>query len=37
MYLLGVLLAGTIPFLSFVVERKVTQRVHREIAAAASS
>nr|PZN46723.1 MAG: hypothetical protein DIU60_05790 [Actinomycetota bacterium] len=36
-YLLGVLLAGTIPFLSFVVERKVTQRVHREIAAAASS
>lgn len=34
-YLLGVLLAGTIPFLSFVVERKVTQRVHREIAASA--
>lgn len=35
-YLLGVLLAGTIPLLSFVVERKVTQRVHREIAAAAA-
>lgn len=31
-YLLLVLLAGTIPFLSFVVERKVTDRVRKEIA-----
>ena len=29
-----VLLAGTIPFLSFVVERKVTRRVHAEAAEA---
>ncbi len=34
-YLLGVLLAGTIPFLSFVIERKVTQRVHEQVTAAA--
>jgi integral membrane protein len=33
-YLLLVLLAGTIPFLSFVVERNVTDRVRRQIAAA---
>ncbi|MEV5408090.1 DUF3817 domain-containing protein [Thermopolyspora sp. NPDC052614] len=33
-YLLGVLLAGTIPLLSFVAERKVTQRVHRQTATA---
>jgi integral membrane protein len=31
-YLVGVLLAGTIPFLSFYVESKVTQRVQRESA-----
>lgn len=29
-YLLLVLLAGTIPFVSFVVERKVTDRVRKE-------
>jgi integral membrane protein len=34
-YLLGVLLAGTIPFLSFYAEHKVTQRVLRESAASA--
>jgi integral membrane protein len=34
-YLLGVLLAGTIPFLSFVIERKVTQRVHQQVTATA--
>ncbi|MFC4534520.1 DUF3817 domain-containing protein [Sphaerisporangium dianthi] len=33
-YTLGVLLAGTIPFLSFVIERKVTHRVQRQIAVA---
>ncbi|WP_248963480.1 DUF3817 domain-containing protein [Sphaerisporangium perillae] len=33
-YTLGVLLAGTIPFLSFVIERKVTQRVQEQIAVA---
>ncbi|GAA3829548.1 DUF3817 domain-containing protein [Sphaerisporangium flaviroseum] len=33
-YTLGVLLAGTIPLLSFVIERKVTQRVHDQIAVA---
>ncbi|GAA0981817.1 DUF3817 domain-containing protein [Acrocarpospora macrocephala] len=32
-YILGVMLAGTIPFLSFVFERRVTDRVHRELAA----
>lgn len=33
-YTLGVLLAGTVPLLSFVIERKVTQRVREQIAAA---
>jgi integral membrane protein len=33
-YTLGVLLAGTIPFLSFVAERKVTHRVRTALAAA---
>jgi integral membrane protein len=32
--MVGILLAGTIPFLSFVVERKVTRRVHAEAAEA---
>ncbi|MET8139194.1 DUF3817 domain-containing protein [Sphaerisporangium sp. NPDC005288] len=35
-YTLGVLLAGTIPFLSFVIERKVTERVRRQLAVAAA-
>ncbi|GGO69393.1 DUF3817 domain-containing protein [Nonomuraea cavernae] len=26
-YMLGIMLGGTVPFLSFVVERKVTERV----------
>jgi integral membrane protein len=30
-YTLGVLLAGTVPFLSFPIERKVTQRVRERI------
>ncbi|GAA1264135.1 DUF3817 domain-containing protein [Sphaerisporangium rubeum] len=30
-YILGVLLAGTVPFLSFVIERKVTQRVRERL------
>ncbi|MDH2427949.1 DUF3817 domain-containing protein [Sphaerisporangium sp. TRM90804] len=34
-YTLGVLLAGTIPFLSFPIERKVTERVQERIAATA--
>ncbi|MFI0424607.1 DUF3817 domain-containing protein [Spongiactinospora sp. 9N601] len=33
-YTLGVLLAGTIPLLSFVIERKVTRRVQGQVAAA---
>ncbi|MEU7913140.1 DUF3817 domain-containing protein [Microbispora bryophytorum] len=33
-YLLLVLIAGTIPFLSFVLERSVTERVRRRIATA---
>ncbi|MEU6431323.1 DUF3817 domain-containing protein [Microbispora sp. NPDC046973] len=33
-YLLLVLIAGTIPFLSFVLERNVTERVRRRIATA---
>ncbi|WP_169952135.1 DUF3817 domain-containing protein [Microbispora sp. H11081] len=33
-YLLLVLIAGTIPFLSFVLERNVTERVRRRLAAA---
>ncbi|HEY0501528.1 MAG TPA: DUF3817 domain-containing protein [Kutzneria sp.] len=32
LYTLGVLLAGTIPFLSFVAERKVTHRVTAKLA-----
>ncbi|GAA0396820.1 membrane protein [Acrocarpospora corrugata] len=36
-YILGVMLAGTVPFLSFVFERKVTDRVHRELAAQAAA
>ncbi|GLW05255.1 membrane protein [Microtetraspora sp. NBRC 13810] len=36
-YTLGVLLAGTVPFLSFVIERKVTSRVHEQISAAATA
>ncbi|SDQ91644.1 DUF3817 domain-containing protein [Thermostaphylospora chromogena] len=36
-YTLGVLLAGTVPLLSFVIERKVTRRVQEQIAAAAAS
>jgi integral membrane protein len=35
-YTLGVLLAGTIPFLSFVAERKVTHRLRAAQAAAAA-
>ncbi|GIH74628.1 DUF3817 domain-containing protein [Planobispora longispora] len=35
-YILGVMLAGTVPLLSFVFERKVTQRVENEVAAAAA-
>ncbi|MGC9669162.1 DUF3817 domain-containing protein [Planosporangium sp. 12N6] len=31
-YTVAVLLAGTIPFLSFVAERKVTHRVHATLA-----
>jgi integral membrane protein len=34
-YLLLVLLAGTIPFLSFILERSVTERVRRTITATA--
>ncbi|MEQ4723836.1 DUF3817 domain-containing protein [Nonomuraea sp. B19D2] len=33
-YMLGVMVGGTVPFLSFYVERKVTQRVQVEQAAA---
>jgi integral membrane protein len=32
LYTIGVLLAGTIPFLSFVAERKVTHRVTEKMA-----
>lgn len=35
-YTLGILIAGTIPFLSFVAERKVTHRVRAAQAAAES-
>ncbi|MEW9527267.1 DUF3817 domain-containing protein [Microbispora sp. NPDC049125] len=35
-YLLLVLIAGTIPFLSFVLERSVTDRVRHQIAAASA-
>lgn len=34
-YLLLVLLSGTVPFLSFVMERKATDRVRKQLAAAA--
>ena len=33
-YLLGVMLGGTVPFLSFYVERRVTRRVESELPAA---
>ncbi|TMR08551.1 DUF3817 domain-containing protein [Nonomuraea turkmeniaca] len=33
-YMLGVMLGGTVPFLSFYVERRVTQRVQSALAAA---
>ncbi|MEV0382097.1 DUF3817 domain-containing protein [Nonomuraea sp. NPDC050643] len=33
-YMLGVMLGGTVPFLSFYVERRVTQRVQSAPAAA---
>ncbi|GAA3574024.1 hypothetical protein GCM10022419_063840 [Nonomuraea rosea] len=33
-YMLGVMLGGTVPFLSFYVERRVTQRVQTAQAAA---
>lgn len=33
-YLLLVLIAGTVPFLSFVVERNVTDRVRRQLSTA---
>ncbi|MFD0890879.1 DUF3817 domain-containing protein [Streptosporangium algeriense] len=33
-YIVGVMLAGTVPLLSFVFERKVTRRVEAELAAA---
>ena len=36
-YLVGVLIAGTIPFLSFYVESKVTRRVQRELAPATTA
>ncbi|TDE42378.1 DUF3817 domain-containing protein [Nonomuraea mesophila] len=33
-YMLGVMLGGTVPFLSFYVERRVTQRVQTALTAA---
>ncbi|AQZ66466.1 Putative membrane protein [[Actinomadura] parvosata subsp. kistnae] len=33
-YMAGVMLGGTVPFLSFYVERRVTQRVQNALAAA---
>ncbi|HEX4817493.1 MAG TPA: DUF3817 domain-containing protein [Nonomuraea sp.] len=36
-YMLGVMLGGTVPFLSFVVERRVTQRVQQASAPAAGA
>ncbi|WP_329090740.1 DUF3817 domain-containing protein [Streptosporangium sp. NBC_01469] len=33
-YILGVMLAGTVPLLSFVFERRVTHRVESELATA---
>ncbi|WP_440098891.1 DUF3817 domain-containing protein [Streptosporangium sp. H16] len=35
-YILGVMLAGTVPLLSFVFERRVTRRVESELATAAA-
>ncbi|MBB5624538.1 DUF3817 domain-containing protein [Sphaerisporangium krabiense] len=35
-YTVGVLLAGTIPFLSFFIERKVAQRVQEQLDAVAA-
>jgi integral membrane protein len=37
LYTIGVLLAGTIPFLSFVAERKVTHRVTTQLAETAAA
>ncbi|RCG31011.1 DUF3817 domain-containing protein [Sphaerisporangium album] len=36
-YTVGVLLAGTVPFLSFLIERKVAQRVQEQAAAVATA
>ncbi|MFI7222158.1 DUF3817 domain-containing protein [Nonomuraea angiospora] len=36
-YMLGVMVGGTVPFLSFYIERWVTQRVHTEQAATAEA
>ncbi|MER6828517.1 DUF3817 domain-containing protein [Streptosporangium sp. NPDC000563] len=36
-YILGVMLAGTVPLLSFVFERRVTRRVESELATAAAT
>ncbi|MEV6984974.1 DUF3817 domain-containing protein [Sphaerisporangium sp. NPDC051017] len=36
-YTVGVLLAGTVPFLSFFIERKVAQRVQEQVAAVATA
>ncbi|MFG3436083.1 DUF3817 domain-containing protein [Nonomuraea sp. NPDC047897] len=33
-YMLGIMLGGTVPFLSFFVEHRVTQKVRAELAAA---
>ena len=35
-YMLGIMLGGTVPFLSFYIERRVTSRVHTALAAAAA-
>lgn len=34
-YMLGIMLGGTVPFLSFYVEHRVTRRVREQLAAAA--
>lgn len=36
-YMLGVMLGGTVPFLSFYIERRVTQRVQTAVQAAAGA
>ncbi|MED7927190.1 DUF3817 domain-containing protein [Nonomuraea wenchangensis] len=36
-YMLGVMLGGTVPFLSFFIERKVTERVQSAAPAAAEA